>query len=457
MSSPSSITMPAIPRRAPRVVIVGAGFGGLSAAMGLADTPAEVTLIDRRNHHLFQPLLYQVATAGLSPTQIASPIRTILRRQSNTRVLLAEVTGVSLEDQAVQLDDRRLPFDFLVLATGATHAYFGRDDWRVVAPGLKSLEDATDLRRRVLLAFEKAELEADPDERARLLTFVIIGAGPTGVELAGAIAELARRALTCDFRAIRGAMAQVVLVEGGQRVLPQFSPRLSTYARRALLGLGVDVRLGASVTECDDRGVLIGAQRIESRTVIWAAGVQSSPAARWVAATGDRAGRAIVNGDQSIPNHPNVFVVGDASSAAGPDGRPLPGVAPVAKQQGEHVARLIAAHVRGRPVRRAGFRYRDSGSMATIGRKAAVAALGPVELKGALAWLVWCLAHVWFLIGFRNRIAVVMDWMWAYVTFERGARLITGGPEARPSPAILPPAAVLGLPLRSAIQSVSKS
>ncbi len=423
-------------RRRPHVVVVGAGFGGLSTVMALARADAEVTLVDRKNHHLFQPLLYQVATAGLAPTQIASPIRTVLRRQANVRVLLDEVTGVDTRARHVLMGGRRLAYDYLVLATGATHAYFGHDEWAGHAPGLKSLDDALALRRRVLLAFEQAEVCPDPAERSRLLTFVVVGAGPTGVELAGAIAELARRALTCDFRAIRGTRARVVLVEAGERVLPTFSTRLSGYALGALEKLGVEVRLRSAVTRCDACGVRLADQtQIEARNVVWAAGVRASPAGDWLATARDAAGRVVVGPDHAIPNRSEVFVIGDAARFVDEAGRPVPGVAPAAKQQGAFVGRLIAGEIAGTSKVRPTFRYRDCGSMATIGRKAAVAALGAVELSGFAAWLVWSLAHVYFLIGFRNRAAVVLDWVWSYLTFERGARLITGTESARP-PAI---------------------
>jgi NADH dehydrogenase len=430
-------------RRRPRVVIVGGGFGGLALAKALGHAPVDVVLIDRRNHHLFQPLLYQVATAGLAPTQIASPVRGVLRRQENTRVVLGEVTGVDLSTRQVVLAGRREPFDTLVVATGAAHAYFGHDEWRPFAPGLKSLEDAIALRRRVLLAFEMAELEESTAERDRLLTFVIVGAGPTGVELAGAIAELAKRALSGDFRALAGHRARVVLVEAGPRVLPTFHERLSRYAMKALEHLGVEVKLGEAVTLCDMDGVVVGGQRIGARTVAWAAGVMASNAAGWLGAEADRAGRARVGQDLSIPGHPDVFVIGDTASAADPAGRPYPGVAPVAKQQGEYLGRLIAgeAAAGGRPGKpraaRPPFRYADFGSLATIGRQAAVAQLGPVELTGFVAWVFWCAAHIYFLIGFRNRLQVTLDWMWSYLTFERGSRLITGDmPDAHAPPAI---------------------
>ncbi len=410
----------------PRIVIVGAGFAGLSAAKALARAKAEVIVIDRSNHHLFQPLLYQVATAGLAPTQIANPIRTILRHQDNTRVLLGEVTAVNTKRREVVLGERAVPYDYLVLATGATHSYFGHDDWAAAAPGLKSLDDALHLRTRILLAFERAELEEDPAERERLLTFVVIGAGPTGVELAGAIAELARRALACDFRAIRTAMAKVLLIEAGPRILPAFPEMLSAYAAKALRKLGVTVRTDEAVTGCSEDGVDLGAEKIFARTAIWAAGVTASPAAEWLGAERDRAGRSVVEPDLSVPGHPEVFVAGDAARLGTPGGGTVPGVAPAAKQEGAYVGRLIASRIAGRPAP-APFRYMDSGSLATVGRQAAAVAMGPLRLTGLIAWLLWSVAHIWFLIGFRNRLAVTLDWVWAYLTFERGARLITGG------------------------------
>lgn len=407
----------------PRVVIVGAGFGGLSAAQALARTEADVTLIDRRNHHLFQPLLYQVATAGLAPTQIASPIRMILRRLPNLHIELDEVSGVDLDARCVRLGGRTLPYDQLILATGATHAYFGRDDWAAHAPGLKSLEDALALRRRVLLALESAELDMDPEARRRLLTFVVVGGGPTGVELAGAIAELTRRALACDFRRIRGQRARILLIDGGPRVLSTFCPSLSAYAKTALEKLGVELMLGRPVGHCDEGGVAVGEQRIGAANVIWAAGVQASPAGRWLGAETDRAGRVFVEKDLTLPGHPEVFVVGDCASVRDALGTPVPGVAPAAKQAGAYAASVIAARMAGRAAP-GPFRYRNVGSLATIGRKAAVADLGRIKLTGFPAWLFWCAAHVWFLIGFRNRLQVVLDWLWSYLTFERGARLV---------------------------------
>jgi NADH dehydrogenase FAD-containing subunit len=419
----------------PRIVIVGAGFGGLAAAAALKDVPAEVVVIDRSNHHLFQPLLYQVATAGLAPTQIASPIRSILARQDNARVILGEVTGVDAAARTVRLGDRSEPYDHLVLATGASHGYFGHAEWARFAPGLKALNDALGLRGRILLAFERAEVETDPAERARLLTFLVIGGGPTGVELAGAIAELAHRALARDFRAIRGEMARVVLIEAGPRLLPSFPAALSAYAARALGCLGVEVRVGRAVTRVQDGGVELGEEPVAARTILWAAGVMASPAADWLGAAKDRAGRVLVEPDLSLPGAPEVFVIGDAAHLE-IGGVPLPGIAPVAKQQGAYVARVIAARVAGRRAPRP-FRYRDAGALATVGRKSAVVAMGPLRLTGAPAWLLWSAAHIWFLIGFRNRLAVTLDWLWAYLTFERGARLITGAagaPSAAPAP-----------------------
>jgi NADH dehydrogenase FAD-containing subunit len=410
----------------PRVVIVGAGFGGLSAARALRNAPVHVTVIDRRNYHLFQPLLYQVATAALSPADIAQPIRGILRRQRNTSVLLGRVTGIDVAAREVLIgEDRRVPYDHLIVATGARHAYFGNDQWEPFAPGLKKIEDATDIRRRILLAFELAETASDPEERRRLLNFVVIGAGPTGVEMAGAIAELARKALATDFRSIDPRDARVVLIQSGPRVLPAFPERLSTVARRSLERLGVEVRVGAPVTACDGCGVVVGGERIESRTIMWAAGVAASPAAKWLGAEKDRVGRVRVGPDLSLPGHPEVFVIGDTALVNDSTGAPLPGIAPVAKQQGHYVAKVIRARVTDAEPP-APFRYRHLGSLATIGRKVAVADFGRVRLSGRLAWLLWGFVHVYFLIGFRNRAVVLLDWLWAYVTFERGSRLITG-------------------------------
>src|SRR5215475_2736346 len=407
----------------PRVVIIGAGFGGLSAAKRLAQAPFEVTILDRHNYHLFQPLLYQVATAGLSPGDIASPIRAILRHQKNAQVILAKVSGIGTARNEVAAEGRCIPFDHLIVATGAEHAYFGHD-WSSYAPGLKTIDDATYLRRRILLAFERAESEPDADERRRLLNFVVVGGGPTGVEMAGAIADLAKRALAADFRSIDSRCARIVLVEAGPRLLAPFAPSLSEAARRSLEQLGVEVRLGAVVTDCDCTRVLLGQERIETRTIMWAAGVKASPAAEWLAVASDRAGRVQVQADLSVPGHPNIFVIGDAAAATGPDGKLLPGVAPVAKQQGRYVANLLTARAKGKTL--PAFRYRNVGSMATIGRKRAVAQVGTCKFSGLAAWLLWSLAHVYFLIGFRNRLLVAMNWCWNYVTFQRGTRLITG-------------------------------
>lgn len=420
----------------PKVVIIGAGFGGLSAARALAKAPVHVTVIDRRNHHLFQPLLYQVATAGLAPTQIATPIRAILRKQRNADVVLGAVDGVDHRAKQVVIGEQRIAYDYLIVATGARHSYFGRDEWEKVAPGLKTLEDATQLRKRILLSFERAELESDAAERLRLTTFVVIGAGPTGVETAGAIAELAKKALARDYRRINPQCARVVLVEGGPRALGGFPEALSAHAQCELERLGVEIELGRAVTAIDAQGVGLGDARIESRCVIWAAGVQSSPAARWLDIGADRAGRAIVDDRLRAPGHDDVFVIGDCAATTDKAGKALPGVAPVAKQQGVYVARAIAAAARGGSLSKP-FRYSDYGNLATVGRKAAVADFRGLHFKGFLGWLIWSAAHVYFLIGFRNRIAVSLDWLWSYLTFERGARLITGDIDAAPARAAL--------------------
>jgi NADH:ubiquinone reductase (H+-translocating) len=411
--------------RNPRIVIIGAGFGGLSAAKRLAKSPCWITLIDRHNYHLFQPLLYQVATAALSPADIASPIRGIVRHHKNVNVILANVSNVDVDRREVIAECRRVPFDTLVVATGAQHAYFGHDDWAGYAPGLKTIDDATYLRRRILLAFEKAETEGDAAERRRLLNFVIVGGGPTGVEMAGAVAELAKRALASDFRSIDPRQARIILVEAAPRLLTPFDPSLSQAAKRSLEDLGVEIRFGARVTAADCGGVALGSERIEARTIIWGAGVMASPAGRWLGVPTDRTGRVFVGPDLSAPGYSDIFVIGDVAHALGSDGKPLPGVAPVAKQQGRYVADLIRARVAGRKLPPP-FRYRDSGSLATIGRKRAVAQFGKIKLRGFIAWLLWSVAHIYFLIGFRNRIVVAMSWAWSYITFQRGTRLITG-------------------------------
>ena len=392
----------------PRIVIVGAGFAGLTAAKALGKAPADVVVIDRQNHHLFQPLLYQVATAALSPADIASPVRQILARQTNTSVMLAEVSGVDLNRREIIADGRRVRFDKLIVATGARHAYFGHDEWEEYAPGLKRIDDAIALRGRILLAFEKAETELDDDERRRLLSFVIVGAGPTGVEMAGAIADLARKALAADFRTVDPLEARIVLIEAGPRVLPSFGVSSSSAATRALEKLGVEVRLGSGVTGCDANGVIVSGERIEARTLVWAAEVMASKAGEWLDAKTDRAGRAFVGADLTIPCHPDVFVVGDAANVMGPEGRPLPGTAPVAKQQGAYVAARIVAELQEKAM--APFRYRDFGSIATIGRKTAVVEMGRLRLTGFVAWILWCVAHIYFLIGFRNRFSVALNW-----------------------------------------------
>jgi len=415
----------------PRVVIVGAGFGGLSAARALAEAPVDVTVIDRRNYHLFQPLLYQVATAGLSPADIAWPIRSILKAQSNVSVLLGRVTDVDTAGQAVVLADRRVPYDFLVIATGARHAYFGHPEWESAAPGLKKIVDATRIRERLLLSFEQAEAQTDPTEQRRLLNFVVVGAGPTGVEMAGAIAELAKKALVTDFRVVDPCDTRIILIEAGPRILPVFPEPLAAIAQRALEKLGVEVLLGQPVTKCDEDGVIVGGQRIEARTVLWAAGVMASPAAKWLGAEADGAGRVKVGKDFSVPGLMNVFVLGDTAAALNDTGQPLPWIAPAAKQAGRYVGRLIAQRVVGKQDRQP-FRYRHFGDLATIGRKSAVVRMGRIEMSGFFAWLLWSIAHIYFLIGLRNRAVVALNWLWNYLTFERGARLITGGEEDAP-------------------------
>ncbi len=417
------------PAGAPRVVIVGAGFAGLAAARALAGRPVHVLVVDRRNHHLFQPLLYQVATAALSPGDIAAPIRHVLRAQRNTEVILGDVARVDAGARTLHLaDGTRVPYDLLVVATGATHSYFGRADWAPLAPGLKTLEDALEIRRRIFTAFERAEREADPAARRALLTFVVVGAGPTGVELAGALAEIARYTLSADFRHISPESARVVLLELAPRVLPAYPERLSGAARRQLERIGVEVRTGAQVTGIDAAGVDVAGERIESRTVLWGAGVAASPLAGSLGAPLDRSGRVEVRPDLSIPGHPEVFVAGDLARFV-QDGAAVPGVAPAAIQAGRHAARNALRRARGRRTLR--FRYRDRGALATIGRAAAVGRVRGLELTGLAAWLAWLGVHIAFLIGFRNRVAVLLGWAWSYATFDRGARLITETAEQR--------------------------
>jgi NADH dehydrogenase len=409
---------------AARVVIVGGGFGGLFTARGLAKAPLEVTLVDRQNHHLFQPLLYQVATAGLSSAEIASPIRRVLRRQKNTTVLLAEARGADLEARRLLLADGELPYDYLVVATGAGHSYFGHDDWARLAPGLKTLDDALELRRRVLLAYEAAERDADSERRRQWLTFVVIGGGPTGVEMAGALAEIARHTLSREFRRIDPRAARVILVEAGPRILSAYPEDLSRSAALQLEGLGVQVWTGAAVTGIDDTGVTLGQDRLAARTVVWAAGVQASPLGRALGAPLDRAGRVKVTPDLTLPGRPEVFVIGDLA-ALEQDGRPVPGVAPAAMQMGRHTALNITRAVAGQPL--LPFRYRDKGSLATIGRRAGIAWFGGRRtLTGFVAWVAWLAIHIFFLIGFRNRFVVMFTWAWAYITYQRSARLILG-------------------------------
>jgi NADH:quinone reductase (non-electrogenic) len=409
----------------PRVVIIGAGFGGLNAARALKGAPVRVIVIDRQNHHLFQPLLYQVATAALNPSDIASPIRRILRRQRNAEVILAEATAIDVEGRRVVLADGEVSYDHLIVATGATHSYFGHDDWEPFAPGLKSIEDALEIRRRVLYAFEAAEREPETARRRAWLTFVIVGGGPTGVELAGAVSDIARHALAKDFRHIDPTEARVILFEGSPRILAAYDERLSVAARRQLMDLGVEVHTEKTVTAIDTEGVSLGPERIEARTVLWAAGVAASPLARSLGTPLDRAGRVQIEPNLSIPGHPEVMIIGDLASLM-QDGKPVPGVAPAAIQEGKHAAKNIVRSLRGQP--RQPFHYRDKGSLATIGRAAAVADLNFIKLSGWVAWMAWLLVHIFFLIGFRNRFVVIFEWAWSYFTYDRGARLITGRP-----------------------------
>jgi len=408
-----------------RVVIVGGGFAGLQLAKDLQSPDISITMIDRRNHHLFQPLLYQVATTVLATSEIAWPIRSVFRNREEVSTLLAEVTGVDTKTRKVHLrDGPAIDYDTLVLATGARHAYFGHDEWEPYAPGLKTLEDATTIRRRLLLAFEQAELETDPALRKALLTFSIIGAVPTGVELAGIIAELAHRTLVKEFRTIDTSTARIILVEAGPRILPVFPPSLSDYAEKSLTKMGVEVRTGTPVTACDARGISIGDEQVASRTVIWAAGVQASKAAEWVGAEQDRAGRAMVEPDLTVKGHPEIFIVGDTALVKTADGKPVPGIAPAAKQQGKYVAKVIKARFANRAAP-GPFRYRHLGNLATIGPSAAVIDFGSLRLKGWIAWWIWGLAHIYFLIGTRSRLAVALSWLWVFISGQHSARLIT--------------------------------
>lgn len=407
----------------PRVVIIGGGFGGLTAAQALSRAQVQITLIDRTNHHLFQPLLYQVAIAGLSPADIASPIRSILRRQKNVTVLLDEAVSADLSRRVIQLRESQLSYDYLILATGGRTSYYGHDEWERFAPGLKSLDDALEIRHRVLLAFEEAEKETDAQRRRELMTFVVVGGGPTGVEIAGAIAELSHTVLARDFRTIDPRSAEILLLEGGQRILPTFAESLSESAREQLADLGVRVRVNAKVTRIDQQGVYLGDELIKSATVLWGAGVVATSFTKTLGVPLDRAGRVIIEPDLTVPGHREVFVIGDMSSFTHQDGKPLPGVSPVAMQMGRCAARNIQHAIRGEAYER--FHYFDKGNMATIGRSRAIAEIGKLKLKGYPAWLAWLFVHLIFLIGFRNRFAVLFNWMWSYLTYQRGARLIT--------------------------------
>lgn len=413
----------------PHVVIVGAGFGGLNTALILRKAKVRITLVDKNNHHLFQPLLYQVATAGLSPADIAVPIRSVLRRQRNVEVFMGEVVGIDRQSHRVWLaGGSSLTYDYLVLAPGAHYNYFGHPEWERVAPALKTIADATAIRRKILLAFERAEMAQSEAERQANLTFVIVGAGPTGVEMAGSIAELAHRALAADFRRINPRSARILLVEAGPRILSGFPEHLANRAREELQHKGVEVLVNTKVEAVDERGVVILDQRIEARTVLWAAGVLAAPVGQWLGVETDRIGRVKVNADLSVPGHPECFVIGDSAFVAGPDGKPLPGVAPVAMQQGRYVARVIQARTQGKPAP-GPFQYRNKGNLATVGRSFAVADFGRLRLAGFIAWLVWTLVHIFYLIDFHNRVLVMIEWAWAYFTYHRGARLIVSSRE----------------------------
>ncbi len=421
----------------PKVVIVGAGFGGLDAARVLRDAPVDITILDRHNYHCFQPLLYQVATATLSPADIAWPIRTLFRNQRNVTVLMAEVTGVDPRKRLVFAGAEVFPFDFLILATGATDSYFGHDDWALAAPGLKTIEDATTIRRDVLVAFEKAELARTEKERKALLTFAIVGGGPTGVEMAGAIATIARNSLQPDFRHIDAGDAHVILLEAGPRILPALPENLSDYVQRSLARMGVELRLSTPVTGCDAGGVDTATGRIDAATIIWAAGVVASPAAEWLGARADKVGRIEVNDDLSAPGYANIFAIGDTAALRSPGHELVPGIAPAAKQMGQYAGKKIAAAIGGKDI--APFRYRHEGDLATVGRGSAVVKVGSVTLTGFPGWVFWSVAHIYFLIGFRNRFAVAFSWLWNYATYQSGARLITGyNGQSAPEPAKAP-------------------
>jgi NADH dehydrogenase len=419
-----------VPAVMPRVVIVGAGFAGLQVALGLRKAPVSVTVIDRTNHHLFQPLLYWVATAGLSPADISSPIRHILRKQKNTEVLMAEVTGVDVEQQRVLIGDRSIPYDYLVLAMGARDNYFGHPDWEQFAPGLKTIEDARAIRHKILLSFEAAELETDPQKIQELLTFVLVGAGPTGVEMAGAIAEIAHKTLTSEFRHIDPRMARIILIEALPRILGAFPESLARKTQKRLTRMGVEVRTNTPVLNIDAHGVTVPGEHIAADTIIWSAGVEASPAGKWLNAEVDRAGRVKVADDLSVPGHPNIFVIGDTASVQ-QQGRPIPGVAPAAIQEGSYVASVITRHVTDQEQGKA-FHYTNKGNLATVGRSYAIVDIGPFRLTGLIAWVMWLIVHIYFLVGFRNRFIAIFQWAWTYFTFARGARLIISGEKSEP-------------------------
>jgi len=412
--------------RLPRIVVIGGGFGGLAAAQALDRAPLSLTVIDRKNYHTFQPLLYQVATAGLSPGEIAAPIRSILRRRKNTEVLMSEVTGFDLARRVVETPDGKIPYDYLIVAAGASHAYFGHDDWEPFAPGLKTIEDALEIRRRVLLAFELAERQAAHGETATPLNFTVVGGDPTGVELAGTLAEISRHALAHEFRSIDPKMAHILLLEGGPRILPTYAEDLSRSAQQQLEHLGVEVRTSAMVTNVEAGTIYVGPTRISAAVILWAAGVAASPLGAKLGVPVDRAGRVLVQPDLTLPGHSEVFVIGDLAALKDEQGKLLPGVAPVAMQQGRYAAKVIRNEIATGAPARSPFHYVDKGSLATIGRAAAIAQFGKIHISGFMAWLAWLFIHILFLIGFRNRILVFIQWAWSYVTYERGARLITG-------------------------------
>jgi NADH:ubiquinone reductase (H+-translocating) len=419
-----------LPVELPRVVIVGAGFGGLRVARALRNAQVRVTVIDRQNHHLFQPLLYWVATAGLSPADICSPIRGILRKQKNAEVFMEEVTGIDMQEQCVLMGDRSVPYDYLVLATGAHDNYFGHPQWGQYAPGLKTIVDATSIRRKILSAFEAAEIEPNPEKVRELLTFVLVGAGPTGVEMAGAIAELAHKALASDFRHIDTRKTRIVLIEAAPRILLAFPESLAQKTQKKLISMGVEVRTSTPVRDVDEHGVVVDGERINTATIIWGAGVSASAAGKWLGVEVDRAGRVMVSNDLSIPGHPNVFVIGDTASIM-QNGKPLPGVAQVAIQGGRYVASVISHRVKGTELNQP-FYYRDKGNLATVGRSYAIVDIGNLRLTGFFAWLMWLAVHIYFLVGFRNRLVAIIQWAWTYLTYSRGARLITFENEHEP-------------------------